>query len=113
MESYITNDEIKKTWFSILDDKASGPDDYTSLFFKKSWDIIGKDFLVVVKYFFDSSTIFKCVNTTRIALIFKIETPSIMNDFRPISFCNMIYKCISKVIKSRLNEIFLDIISHS
>ena len=33
-----------------------------------------------------------------------------VNDFRPISCCNVIYKYISKVIVSRLNGIFLDVI---
>jgi hypothetical protein len=36
LKSHITDDEIKESLFSILDDKAPRPDDYTSLFFKAS-----------------------------------------------------------------------------
>jgi hypothetical protein len=37
----ITNDDIKKALFSIGNDKALGPNGYSSLFFKKSWEMVG------------------------------------------------------------------------
>ncbi|GKC98104.1 hypothetical protein Tco_1168379 [Tanacetum coccineum] len=39
----VTNDEVKKAMFDIGDDKAPGPDGYTSAFFKKGWDVVGHD----------------------------------------------------------------------
>ncbi|GJZ71489.1 reverse transcriptase domain, reverse transcriptase zinc-binding domain protein [Tanacetum coccineum] len=36
----ITNNEIKRAMFDIGDDKASGPDGYTSAFLKKGWDVV-------------------------------------------------------------------------
>lgn len=44
MKLPISDKEIKDALFSIPDDKASGPDGYTSLFFKKAWATIGADF---------------------------------------------------------------------
>jgi hypothetical protein len=52
----------------------------------------------------------KCVNATKIFLVLKVETPTTMNDFRPISCCNMMYKCISKVIMNRSKGIFPEVI---
>lgn len=52
-------------------------------------------------------------NATAIALIPKVPNPSFMSDFRPISCCNTIYKCISKIIASRLRLALPDIISKS
>ncbi|GFZ20850.1 hypothetical protein Acr_29g0000120 [Actinidia rufa] len=54
---------------SIGDDKAPGPDGYSALFFKRAWNIIGKDFCEAIKEFFSSSQILKqmnhsCVSTT-------------------------------------------------
>ncbi|GKD38993.1 hypothetical protein Tco_1259200, partial [Tanacetum coccineum] len=43
MISIVTNYEIKKAIFDIDSNKASGPDGYTSGFFKKAWSIIGKE----------------------------------------------------------------------
>nr|GEZ78074.1 hypothetical protein [Tanacetum cinerariifolium] len=37
----LTDLDIKATMFDIGDDKAPGPDGYTSAFFKKSWDSVG------------------------------------------------------------------------
>ncbi|GJY14273.1 hypothetical protein Tco_0383582 [Tanacetum coccineum] len=39
----VTNDEIKAAMFDIGDDRAPGPDGYTSVFFKKGWDIVSDD----------------------------------------------------------------------
>ncbi|GJS66832.1 metallophosphoesterase 1-like protein isoform X1 [Tanacetum coccineum] len=39
----ITNAEIKEAIFGIGNDKAPGPDGFTAVFFKRSWDIVGED----------------------------------------------------------------------
>ncbi|XP_044461803.1 uncharacterized protein LOC123193082, partial [Mangifera indica] len=96
----VTDMEIKDALFSILDDKSAGPDSFTSLFFKRTWDIIGADFRAAVRWFFSTSRLPRCVNTTRIALVPKVESPRHMGDFRPISCCNVLYKCISKWIET-------------
>jgi hypothetical protein len=46
--SPVSNEAIKETLFSIGNDKAPGPDGYSSIFFKKSWDIVEADFCVAV-----------------------------------------------------------------
>ena len=109
----ITDDEIRHALFSIPDDKAPGPDGYTSLFFKKAWDIIGTDFRAAVRYFFDTNNMPRCVSATRIALVPKVENPKSMGDFRPISCCNVLYKCISKVIVNRFKAVLPDVIGVS
>ncbi|GJT54711.1 hypothetical protein Tco_0989765 [Tanacetum coccineum] len=76
----VSNKEVKEAMFSIGNNKAPGPDGYSSLFFKNhgtSW----------------------------------VSTPSRINDYRPISCCNVIYKCISKIITSRLKEGLDDVVS--
>ena len=50
----VSNEAIKETLFSIGNDKALGPDGYSSLFFKKSWDIVDADFYAAVQDFFSS-----------------------------------------------------------
>jgi hypothetical protein len=68
---------------------------------------------LVMKYFFEFSTFLRCVNATRIALVPKVENLVTMNDFRPISCCNVMYKCITKVIMSKLQLILPYVIGPS
>lgn len=93
-----------------MNDKAPGLDGYTFLFLKRSSDIIGRDFIAAVRYLFDFSSLLRCVDVTRITLAPKIENFITMNDFRPISCCNVMYKCISKLIVNMLKIILLDFI---
>ncbi|GJX57973.1 RNA-directed DNA polymerase, eukaryota, reverse transcriptase zinc-binding domain protein [Tanacetum coccineum] len=44
------------------------------------------------------------LNVTLIALVPKIETPGKVSDFRPIACCNVLYKCISKILTDRIKE---------
>ena len=109
----VTDEEIRHALFSIPDDKAPGPDGYTSLFFKRAWGIIGGDFTAAIRYFFSSGHLPKCVNATRITLIPKVENPRSLSDFRPISCCNVLYKCITKIVASRFREILPSVIGNA
>jgi hypothetical protein len=44
----------------------------------------------------------KSVNATIISLVPKKLNPARMGDFRPISCCNLLYKCITKILANRL-----------
>ena len=50
------------------------------------------------------------INCTIIALVPKVPNPSSMHYSRPISCCNTIYKCISKIIAAIIKWCFPDII---
>ena len=100
----ISHEEIKKALFSIDDYKASGPDGFSSFFFKAAWNIIGCDVIDAVLSFFKSSNLLREINCTIIALVPKVPNSETMNDYRPISCCNTVYKCISKIIAARFKQ---------
>ncbi|GKD11164.1 hypothetical protein Tco_1190849, partial [Tanacetum coccineum] len=62
----VSQDEIKNALFDIDGDKAPGPDGFSSEFFKKAYDVIGKDFSSAVKEFFRSGTLLREINSTLI-----------------------------------------------
>ena len=109
----ITHEEIKNAIFSINDSKAPGPDGFLSLFFKKAWSIVGSDVVEAVESFFISGCMPREINCTIIALVPKVPNPESMHDYRPISCCNTIYKCILKIIATRIKQCLPEIISPS
>ncbi|GJT91737.1 hypothetical protein Tco_1080582 [Tanacetum coccineum] len=107
----MSNQEVKEAIFSMGNDKSPGPDGYTADFFKEAWDIVSNDVTKAVKEFFTNGTLLKEVNHTIIALIPKIASPTRINDYQPISCCNVIYKCISKIIANRIKDSLKTLVS--
>ncbi|XP_028066993.1 uncharacterized protein LOC114269841 [Camellia sinensis] len=102
--------EIESVFRSLNSNKAPGPDGYPASFFKSSWDVVGKDVIQAIKSFFHSSELLKEVNSTAIALVPKVPNPSKVGDYRPISCCNTVYKCIAKILANRIKKVLPDVI---
>ncbi|GKE43049.1 hypothetical protein Tco_1470333 [Tanacetum coccineum] len=81
---------VKDTIFGIGDDKAPGPDGFTTTFFKKSWDIVRRDVCKAIKDFFKKNKLLGEVNTILITLVPKIQHPSRVSEYRPIACSNVV-----------------------
>lgn len=106
-----SSEDVKKAVFSIGDLKAPGPDGLHALFYKKFWHLVGDDITAEVLHAVNNRYIPDGWNETTIVLIPKVDTPELINQYRPISLCNVIYKIISKMLASRLKQVLPDIIS--
>jgi hypothetical protein len=91
-------------------DKALGPDGFTTHFYKACWPIIKEDLLRMVRKSQNCFKIRGSTNSTFLALIPKEKGLSNFSRFHPISFCNMSYKLVTKIIMNRLKEILPGII---
>ncbi|KAL2933901.1 hypothetical protein RDABS01_017020, partial [Bienertia sinuspersici] len=105
-----TDKEIKQAMFSIPSNKAPGLDGYNNHFFKSTWHIVGGDVIKVVRDIFNTGKQLKEVSVTTLTMVPKVQTPSTVGEFRPIACCSTIYKCISKLLCSRLSSMLPDII---
>ncbi|GKA07497.1 RNA-directed DNA polymerase, eukaryota, reverse transcriptase zinc-binding domain protein [Tanacetum coccineum] len=94
----VSDIEVKDAIFGIGDDKAPGPDGFIATFFKKRWDIVGKDVCRAFKDFFKTNKLLGEVNATLITLVPKIQHPSRVSEYRPIACCNVVYKCINNLL---------------
>ncbi|GJZ35244.1 RNA-directed DNA polymerase, eukaryota [Tanacetum coccineum] len=56
LESAVSDEEIRKAVWGCGENKSPGPDGFTFDFFRKFWGVIGPDFCIAVKWFFDHGT---------------------------------------------------------
>ncbi|MCI31597.1 hypothetical protein A2U01_0052809, partial [Trifolium medium] len=92
LEANITYDEVKKAMFDMKPWKAPGPDGFPAGFFQRSWDVVGGAVFDFVVQVWSNPSSIAMVNQTDICLIPKVMQPQFVNQFRPISLCNTIYK---------------------
>ena len=93
--------------------KAPGPNGMPPLFFQTYWIDVSMDVTHAVLSCLNSCSILKSINHTFITLIPKVNNLEKVSNFRPISFCNVIYKIISKLIANRLKPVLNSIISET
>ena len=92
---------------------APGPDNMTPLFYKSYWNIVGSDVIDATLSVLNSGIMPPNINHTFITLIPKTKSPTSPKDFRPISFCNVMYKIISKTIANRQKKILPKLVSET
>ncbi len=69
--------------------------------------------VAAIQSFFESCVLLKEVNATILTLVPKKPNASSMGDFRPIACCNVIYKCITKIISNRMLPVLDSLISRN
>jgi hypothetical protein len=104
-------EEVRTALFMMGASKALGPDGLSAGFYQYHWELLGADITAAVLDFLNGGEMPDSINKTTILLIPKIKQPQEMNQFRPISLCNVIYKIYSKVLANRFQGILDEIIT--
>lgn len=85
--------------------KAPGPDGLHAHFFQSQWSRIGTKVCQLIRDIWKEPHRLGKINHTHIILIPKVDNPTSLKEFRPISLCNVSFKIITKIITSRLKNI--------
>lgn len=108
-----SNKDNKEAMYSIPNNKFPRPNGYNSGFFKDTWHITGPMIAEVIHRFLTTGTMPSFLSATKLVILPKVPHPIAATDFRPISCCNVIYKCISKLFCSRIKRVLPHIINQS
>ncbi|WCJ43897.1 hypothetical protein M5689_024606 [Euphorbia peplus] len=106
-------DEFKTAIFQMHSDRSLGPDGLNPGFFQHFWNVIGVEIFNACVGWLSRNEFPASLNDTIIVLIPKCDQPDSMSNLRPISFCNVLYKLIAKVLANRIKIILPEIISES
>ncbi|KAE8665649.1 putative UDP-Glycosyltransferase superfamily protein [Hibiscus syriacus] len=93
-----TADEIKVAVFQMPLLKAPGPDGFHASFYQSFLGEVGTDITNYCHEILNGEADLMSINLTTIVLILKVQGAHIVQEFRLISLCNVIYKIVSKVL---------------
>ncbi|CAM8966334.1 unnamed protein product [Rhodiola kirilowii] len=105
--------EVQDAIFQMYPIKAPSPDGFSAIFFQKSWRFVKEKVTYSVLEMLNSRKLEEGVNKTLITLIPKCKSPKRIEEYRPISLCNVAAKIVTKVLANRLKTILPSIISES
>ncbi|KAK0608384.1 hypothetical protein LWI29_029944 [Acer saccharum] len=104
LDSVFTAEEVCFALFQINPLKAPGEDGFPTAFFQKFWAVVGQDVTQMCLNCLNGGMSVEKINRTVICLIPKVRKVEYMADIRPISLCNVVYKCVSKVLANWLRK---------
>ncbi|CAL1388699.1 unnamed protein product [Linum trigynum] len=97
-----TDEEVRRAVMGMGALKAPGSDGLHPLFFQKFWPTVGAEVIQFARDCWTDPTKVKLVNETILVLIPKVSRPSLIEQYRPISLCNVTYKILTKCLAERL-----------
>lgn len=107
----LTKEEVETTVAQMTPFKSSGLDGFGVVFYQQHWPTVGSDVCDEILSILNKRSMSSSLNSTFITLIpIKCNVEFVM-DYRPISYCNVLYKLVSKSITNRLKPMMNSIIS--
>lgn len=108
-----TSEDVLNAVKDMNPTKAPGEDGLPALFYQKFWTSLKNEVIPVCLNILNNNKSVQCLNDTLIALVPKKEKPVKVEDFRPISLCNVIYKIISKCLANRMKSTLEHVITET
>jgi hypothetical protein len=105
-----SHEEVDNIVKSLDTIKSLGPDGFNTDFMKKCWEVIKHDFYELCMAFYNQNLCLQSINGSYITLAPKVDNPSKVSDYRPISLLNSSIKVLTKLLANRLQSVTLRVI---
>nr|GEU55068.1 RNA-directed DNA polymerase, eukaryota [Tanacetum cinerariifolium] len=86
LEASVSDEEIRKAVWGCGEKKSPGPDGFTFEFFHKFWRVVGPDFCIAVKWFFEHGFFATGCNSSFVTLIPKTLDPKLVSYVFEVDF---------------------------
>ncbi|CAA7053634.1 unnamed protein product [Microthlaspi erraticum] len=103
-------DEIVQAVRQMGSYKAPGPDGYQPVFYQRCWEEVGASVTRFVLEFFQTGVLLQVTNDALVVLIPKVVSPEKIQQLRPISLCNVLFKIITKTMVGRMKPVMTKLI---
>nr|CAN66460.1 hypothetical protein VITISV_035842 [Vitis vinifera] len=111
LEVPFTKNEIYTTLMEMNGDKAPGPDGFTVAFWQNAWDFTKEEIMDMFKEFHEHNSFVRSLNNTFLVLIPKKSGVEDLEDCKPISLLEGLYKLLAKVLANRLKKVIGKVVS--
>lgn len=98
LEAPFSSNEIDGVIKNLPNNKSPGPDGFNNEFYKKCWPLIKVDFYNMCKAFHGNRLCLRSIISSHITLVPKVEDPTSISDYRPISLLNSSFKLLTKCL---------------
>ncbi|GKV49720.1 hypothetical protein SLEP1_g56454 [Rubroshorea leprosula] len=105
-----SEEEIKTAVWDCESSKSPGLDGFNFKFIKSEWETIKRDVIEFLHEFQKNGKLVKGLNTSFIVLVPKVENPQKIEEYKPISLIEGIYKILAKLLANRLKKVLARII---
>ncbi|CAI5466594.1 unnamed protein product [Closterium sp. Yama58-4] len=106
-----TEQEVKEAFTTMARNKSPGGDGLPKELFECHWDLLGGSFMALVKDFEKSASIPAELKEAVTILLHKKGDRDQLNNYRPITLLNFIYKVLAKVMADRMKRVLHQVIS--
>ncbi|XP_074283423.1 uncharacterized protein LOC141607973 [Silene latifolia] len=110
LDRLFTKKEVRSAVFQMGALKSPGPDGFPALFYQRCWHFLQRDVVNAVLQVLNTGIVPKRWNQTYITLIPKCTNPEGVDNYRPISLCNVIMKIVTKCIANRVRGVINDLV---
>ena len=90
----VVEEDVRNGLWALKPFKALWPDSLHARFYQHFSHDVGKSICEEVKAIFSHRVVSEHLNDTFVTLIPKCQSPESLNNYRPISLCNSVYKIV-------------------